>query len=322
MLLNPRNSFESYCRLLKLNIDDTEPLQYFLCEDNTCEIENSWSEQHGFVQEASTFIVSDDLIVMPNVVGISLNLLQKHGVTDLDAIDKQTVYISKKEAFDLLKLSLVSKTPLTDFMFKMEKFVANLHPRNRLEFWTGEVEKPSDESNSNEMIVKIVRRKSNEQILFVEAEEDFADFVFSFLTFPLGGVLHMLQGISFLNSIDSLYKSMTELSSDRCLKSPELKKDLTNPHIYKKFELRNQILPIAIYTDRNKPLTREFVDPKSSISGGYSKTPFTCMVTYDLVVTPMSSVNVISYLERKKVPLNDLEERYIWCEGGKAVHQA
>jgi hypothetical protein len=35
---------------------------------------------------------------MPNNVGTKLNILQKHGLNDLDAIDKQTVNISKKEA--------------------------------------------------------------------------------------------------------------------------------------------------------------------------------------------------------------------------------
>ena len=54
--------------------------------------------RNGFVKETLTFIVSDDLNVMPNVVGTSLYLLQKHGINDIDAIEKQTVNISKKEA--------------------------------------------------------------------------------------------------------------------------------------------------------------------------------------------------------------------------------
>jgi hypothetical protein len=44
------------------------------------------------------------------------------------------------------------------------------------------------------------------------------------------------------------------------------------------------------------------------------------MVTDDLVVTPMSSVNVVSYLEKMKVPLNDVEERVIRI-GMKEVKQ-
>jgi hypothetical protein len=35
------------------------------------------------------------------------------------------------------------------------------------------------------------------------------------------------------------------------------------------------------------------------------------MVTDDLVVTPMSSIDCISYLDRMKVPLNDVEETVV-----------
>ncbi|PNX88618.1 DUF674 family protein [Trifolium pratense] len=31
MLLNPRNSMEAYCRKMKLNIDNTEPMKHFVC---------------------------------------------------------------------------------------------------------------------------------------------------------------------------------------------------------------------------------------------------------------------------------------------------
>jgi len=36
MLLQPRNSMEPYCLKLKLNIDDTEPLQHFVCDNWDC----------------------------------------------------------------------------------------------------------------------------------------------------------------------------------------------------------------------------------------------------------------------------------------------
>jgi hypothetical protein len=108
---------------VKLNFDDTKALQsYYLCEKTTCKIENQYvisyfknqkcicgklfnrekplisKEENGFVMETSTFIVSDDLFVMPNLIGTSLNLLQKHGVNDYDVIDKQTVNLTKNEA--------------------------------------------------------------------------------------------------------------------------------------------------------------------------------------------------------------------------------
>jgi hypothetical protein len=76
---------------------------------------------------------------------------------------------------------------LTDFILKKNQSVDNLNLRNNVEFRIGDL--PSDEDR--QMSVKVMLRKSNEQILFVEAEADFIDFVFSLLTFPLGGVLHI-----------------------------------------------------------------------------------------------------------------------------------
>jgi hypothetical protein len=125
MLLKPRNPRGNRCKNMKLNIDDTEPLiSYF--RDN-CKVENkscfsnfrnqkcticggllnrelpyNLTEQIGFVKPTSTFIVSDDLFVMPNIIGTSFNLLQKHGINSFDTIDKQIVKISKKEACFLI----------------------------------------------------------------------------------------------------------------------------------------------------------------------------------------------------------------------------
>ncbi|XP_058761283.1 uncharacterized protein LOC131634649 [Vicia villosa] len=123
MLLNPRNSMEAYCHNLKLNIDDTEPLRYFMCKKWDCRKKSGcllsifknqkcycgevmeWEVfpdcfdlEDGFVMEKATFIICDNLYVMPNVFGASLQLLQKLGVDSVDAIEEQTVVINKKEA--------------------------------------------------------------------------------------------------------------------------------------------------------------------------------------------------------------------------------
>jgi hypothetical protein len=124
MLLQPRNSMEAYCRQLKLNIDDTEPMRYFMCENWYCRkkergcllslfrnkkcycgrvldrevFPKCLNLEKGFVKENATFIICDDLCVIPNVFGASLNLLQKLGVETIEAIDEQTVEIDMKQA--------------------------------------------------------------------------------------------------------------------------------------------------------------------------------------------------------------------------------
>jgi hypothetical protein len=126
----------------------------------------------------------------------------------------------------------------------------------------------------------------------------------------------MFEGLSFLSSLDNLYNTMTELSSDRCLRSQYVKDRLGSPCIGLQFELRNQILPIDVsdinyYTNKNYKNKVKLVDPKSPISGGFARGPMSFMVTDDLVVSPMSSISGLAYLEKMKVPLNDVEERVI-----------
>ena len=127
MLLKPRNSMEGYCRQLKLNIDDTEPIKHFICENGYCnssikETRNRLSLfrnqkcgcgkvmnkalpsppeclslDSGLAKENATFIISDNLYVMPNVFGTVVHLHQKNKVTSIEAIEEKIVEISKKE---------------------------------------------------------------------------------------------------------------------------------------------------------------------------------------------------------------------------------
>jgi hypothetical protein len=53
--------------------------------------------ESGFVKETASFIISDDLYVMPNVFGTVIRLLQKQEITDIGDFVEQTVDISKKE---------------------------------------------------------------------------------------------------------------------------------------------------------------------------------------------------------------------------------
>jgi hypothetical protein len=205
-------------------------------------------------------------------------------------------------------LSLLSKTPLTDFILKKKPTYADEGlPSEEGKIGIGKG-LPSEEDKL--MLMKLLVRKSTRNILFGIADEDFADLLFSFLTFPLGGVLQMLEGFSSLSCIDILYKSMTELSPERCLRSDELKNKLSKPRIFPTLGVRNQILPIktATFTHKSGFKVFEIIDPKSSLSGGFARVPLTIMVTDDLLVTPVSSFDSVSYLERMKVPLNDIEE--------------
>jgi len=244
------------------------------------------------------------------------------------------------QVIDILKLSLVSKTPLTDFIFKKkysDVVVGLKDPMPKIG--------NGSSKGGRQIFVKVVRRKSTGEILFAEARDDFINFIFSFLTFPMGGVLHMLQGFSSLNCIDNLYKSVTELSPESYLTSNHLKEKLINPPIAAQFGIDNQIIPIGVasppfydchsyilkaqytraltamhmhslsYPDE-KYVVLNLVDPKLSASnasnrGEFTKGPSVYMVTVDLAITPMSSFTAISHLNSLSVSLNDGEERVV-----------
>jgi hypothetical protein len=124
MLLKPRNSMEAYCQTLKLNIDNTEPLRYFMCENLVCRrkktgglmstfnnqncfcgnvmdkvvvITDCLIRENGFVQENASFIICDDLYVKPNVIGTSVHLLRNLRVDSIQDIDEKIMHISRKE---------------------------------------------------------------------------------------------------------------------------------------------------------------------------------------------------------------------------------
>jgi hypothetical protein len=127
MLLQPKNSMEDYYRNLKYNIDVTKESTYYICEDWYCirqsssgllstfsnlkcrcgtlmsssfslngsdKIDNS----EGFVTDATTFNISDDLSVKPdsfqNSICQPMNLL---GLENFNAIKFMTVDVTAKE---------------------------------------------------------------------------------------------------------------------------------------------------------------------------------------------------------------------------------
>ncbi|KAJ1389610.1 hypothetical protein SESBI_38127 [Sesbania bispinosa] len=125
MLLRTRNSMEGFCQNMKLNIDDTEKTEYFICENWECSRNatgglfstfrnqrckcgkpmnrqiyhrdssaNGRSGEEGFVQKTPTFIISDDLSVKPDNIHSCFCLPTNLGYTDFDAIKLVTVKVN------------------------------------------------------------------------------------------------------------------------------------------------------------------------------------------------------------------------------------
>ncbi|KAJ7950204.1 DUF674 family protein [Quillaja saponaria] len=370
MLLFPRNPCETLCTKTKIVVDDTEPTKYSLCSNDHCsrnrnggeklvsffldarcscgklmdrdvdELENKNvnEEKNGdgvFVKGAAMFLISDDLEIMPNSLGNSVTLLVKHDYRDFNQLKEVSLNVGLKEILDILKHALISNSTLTDvFLKKAATKVECLDSHlTKLE--------PKVTSNDKKIDIKVIVSKSKTKILYADASEEFVDFLFSFLTIPLGSVIKLLGGNSFLGCLDNLYKSVENLmNSSWCTESGSM---LLNLGVASKYSCQSQLLNIheenppqlyyGIVMDRNsmwgwsgkisktddaleetEPLT--LIDPRCPPGQavayvGFMKKPALFVVDDDLQVTPLSSTSSISFLKKLSISLEDFEEQVV-----------
>ncbi|KAF8378716.1 hypothetical protein HHK36_030065 [Tetracentron sinense] len=266
MLLSPRNSAERHCRNLKVNIDDTELPQYYICRsDMCCEWTHSvmstyenvqcrcgevmerklsftpaivlGAKQGVFVNETATFIISDDLHVTPMSTMTSFSLLSKLRIKGRSSVEERTVNI---EVLHLLISLLSSETPLTNLVL-LERVIGDpiqLDQRNMIQ---PKNERDAD-SDGKKLRVKLMLSKSKNKVLYAEAGEDFVDLLLSFLTFPLGSIVDLLGGSSPFQCVNTLYKSVEHLSVDNYFKSDKCKNMLIHPKLSPDFGCDNKLL--------------------------------------------------------------------------------
>ncbi|KAK7395225.1 hypothetical protein VNO78_15773 [Psophocarpus tetragonolobus] len=224
---------------LKLNIEEsTDPNQHLdnpFVFGSTPKIEDDITE--GFVKGSQTFIITDDLIVMPSSLCSTFDMLQKYGIKTLSSVQKVTVNVTKEKIFaftvlDLLKCFLLSKFTLTDVFIKKKPFLE----------WScfSPCGVENNSSMSTRTDVKLVMKKSDGKVLFAQVEFPFLEFILRFLTLPLGRVTHMLGGNSSLGCVDELYKSIVDLDENKYFTSEDVKNRLLNGDVAQHFTLGSQ----------------------------------------------------------------------------------
>ncbi|XP_057756106.1 uncharacterized protein LOC130975312 [Arachis stenosperma] len=354
MLLQPRNSMEPYIKKMKLNIDDTKPTTYYVCNNirrcrhHQTKVEAStFSNKQcsycgelcaktisplfsadvfdGFVKSGVAFLISDELKVVPISMDAMCDMFKDSGTDDMRPVEQVTVNVTKKQVLELLKISLVSKTTLSyAFLEKKPSIWTFLSPIRLFDIAS------KGGSSSKKIEVKVVQRKSDSRILFVQGKKDFADMLYSFLTFPLGAVVKLLEGNSCMGSMDALYNSIVGLSEDYFV-SKEVKDMLVSPLLAPQFKLSNQIIPLdeshapTYYFDTAlgyhylstcrgcEALELDMFDPTDNGGSekGFAKGPTLYFATDDLIVTPMLSISIISPLNSTNTPICDLVEKMV-----------
>ncbi|KAM0003127.1 hypothetical protein Hdeb2414_s0297g00860141 [Helianthus debilis subsp. tardiflorus] len=322
MLLNPISLSYDHCRNLKLQIDDTEPLIYFQCVAcrsmySTCtkakcgNCGKLMNQEVGyqkpkvcvgsgsvFVSERATFIVTDDLCVMPYTSANSIRLLTGLGITDKSCLEDLMLDMGREQIVNLLKVALSLDAVFTYLVFN------RIVPGQSCILDKTDMKK--EESATPKMHLEVSLQKSTGKLLFVEAEEDFVDFLFSVLSIPLGTVTgELLKGASSVTCIDNIFKSVSNMSvGRRQLKSHDIKDMLLEPHIGQQYSSKHQFFPLACTPLRWRDCFHK--DPR--IDNGLLKQSGLFIVTDDLIVTPSSSYSTLNTLNDLKVPFDDIEK--------------
>lgn len=113
----------------------------------------------------------------------------------------------------LLARSFISKTPLSDvFLPKQKQKRTRVDTITMTEFGSS-ISENGTRNNIKKLELKLTVRKSTNMVLCAEADNDFVDSLFNFLTIPLGSIEDVLKGNSGLGCIDNLYKSVENLDS-------------------------------------------------------------------------------------------------------------
>jgi len=245
----------------------------------------------------------------------------------------------------LLKSLLRSKRPLTDvFLRKNETVNTEKEEDGFVEAAQIKLQAKDEAAQAKKITLKLLQDKITEKILYTEAGDDFVDVLFSFLTFPLGSIVKLLNKQCSLSCVDNLYNSVDFLAAaGDYFKSGDCKNMLLAPKLYPHFNCSNQVLRIeanipgtcngrwcktcwdaGTYAATCTKCQRQYIDiaklteinPKlansgTEIGGGYSKKLARFMVTDEMVVAPMSPVSGIDLIKELKVPIRSLVEKEV-----------
>ncbi|XP_022004518.1 uncharacterized protein LOC110902087 [Helianthus annuus] len=360
MLLNPRTSSHDTYRTLKLNINDEEPTKFFICQDILCSrcsgpcfstcnlakckcgktmnLEMKYEELNGnmtggvFVSDLTSYIVTDDLRVMPNSPDFIVQLLCELGVTDVSSLEEKSFGIGIDQILNLLEGALLFKHPLTYLVFPSSPIARDLlNPRQ--ETSVNHLTRNESFETLKNFKVKVTMQKSTSKFLFAEADSDFVEFLFGFLQIPLGTMIgDLMDGTCCIENLNNMFKSISNMSVGEGIKSDELKNMLLRPQLVHTNLSVNQIFPLSVlcasksycHIYEEKGTTFAYLTPSvgknrfgymfrecslkdSRVEGQYLKAFAKFMLTDDLVVTASSSFSSITMLGTLKIPLNDFE---------------
>ncbi|KAF9618775.1 hypothetical protein IFM89_002643, partial [Coptis chinensis] len=160
-----------------------------------------------FIKGNRKFIISDDLLVRKASI---FPILCKFAVKATKSVEERIVCVGVKEVLNLLLRSLVSKTPLSDVSLSKRNWINTNMIGNK----SGDIKFPIPRTGlvARRVSLTLLVERREEKVLYAVAEEDFLDFLLSFLAFPVGSMVELLEPLSSISSVSLVNKLGVPLS--------------------------------------------------------------------------------------------------------------
>ncbi|KAJ3694786.1 hypothetical protein LUZ60_000163 [Juncus effusus] len=231
LLLRPSYEAEMECLHLAVNLEGDRVLTYYTCSQDcdygiwspylntkcNCgalmsrkvKIAREAGKEGVFLRGVMRFIITDDFVIMPASTQAAMKLISGLCVSNLE---ERNITVGRSEVLALLQSSLASNRALTDVFIAREIDNARVALHEKLDSLTlnpKPISSQSDNnSNNNNICIKIIIDKHENKVLYAESNQDFANLLFGFLTYPSGSVVKNLNQNSRITCFDNLYASV------------------------------------------------------------------------------------------------------------------
>ncbi|XP_057792677.1 uncharacterized protein LOC131009391 [Salvia miltiorrhiza] len=261
---------------LKLNVHLTQPPNF-----------KPRNPYDGVLTEGeASFLISDDLHVLPNAGGSIMKTLSTLGIsaTDMEGVETRDMTFGLNEIMALLKESLISSNPLTALVFPGRQMILATEGHILLR----QIDQKLTSMNPKKMILQVMLEKSTKKLVFSQADYNFIDFLFCMLTVLVGRVEWFLGSNTVFKSINNLHRSIADTSKNMHLKTSRIKDLLI----------------------KCNPTSGEFccLNFNSDENQCHVKQARMYMVRDDLTVAPFGVTSYLSVLNELKISLSDVEE--------------
>ncbi|KAH0942658.1 hypothetical protein HID58_002295, partial [Brassica napus] len=290
----------------------------------------------------TSFIITDDLKVSLNSMGLVLNILNDLVYAGFDKLQEMVIDVGSEEVLTLLGCLFTSEAPLTDTFLRKH---CTTRKRKAL---TPLVQENAVAGDADKFVaIKVYIRKTDKRILYAECREDFIDLLFTFLAIPLEFAWDLSVDIVNMGCVGNLSRSVKNLSFEK--QKEATVSQCVLPYYYK---FRAQLLDIVIqeedseyeclvprngYPSSNCKFSKKikkdvlsngerivkFTQMHSNTSSyagvGFVKGETNFIVSDDLFITPMSTSSTISLLSKLQMNISDIDEQVINISKAEAV---